>query len=185
MPYRETESDVAPTESFMSGSANPDEFSHGLLRETSESFEDWLGDLQASPSSDQADLVYPPIGPREINFEGTLRVDGYMAGVVRSAQGTLIVSAAGEVDGVVLVDVALIQGCVRGDIRAATKVEIGSAGRVIGDIETLELMIQPGATFEGRCALLPRPKKSPDTAVDENERAEADVEGDLIAAPAS
>lgn len=174
MPYSETESDVAATESFMSGSVNPDEFSHGLLRETSESFEDWLGDLHASP-------VYTP---REINFEGTLRVDGYMAGVVRSAQGTLIVSEAGEIDGDVFVDVAMIQGCVRGDMRAATKVEIGSAGRVIGDIETLELMIQPGATFEGRCALLPRPKESADTAVDENERAEAG-ESDLIMTAAS
>lgn len=182
MPYSETESDVAATESFMSGSVNPDEFSRGLLRETSESFEDWLGDLHASQSPDQAHI--PVYTPREISFEGTLRVDGYMAGVVRSAQGTLIISEAGEVDGDVFVDVAMIQGCVRGDIRAATKVELGSAGRVIGDIETLELVIQPGAMFEGRCALLPRPKKSADAAVDETARAEAG-DGDLITTAAS
>lgn len=185
MPYGETESDMAATESLLSGSVNSDEFSRGLLRETSDSFEDWLGDLHPQSSDQTNTPVYTPREPREINFEGTLRVDGYMAGVVRSEQGTLMITEAGEIDGDVVVAVAMIHGCVRGDIRAANKVELGSAGRVIGDIETLELMIQPGAMFEGRCALLPTPRKSADLPADENELAEEDGQGDLIMTAAS
>ena len=91
----------------------------------------------------------PP--PREIAFEGTLRINGYVAGVVRSHEGDLIVDATGEVDADIFVNYAKIYGCVRGDIRATEKVELGGSARVVGDIETLALSIQPGAVFEGRC----------------------------------
>lgn len=166
MSYHEPESDLAPNRLFLNRSVSSDEFTKSLLRETNESFKDWLGNDGSTPadSSLRSAPAYTPKEPREISFEGTLRVDGYLAGVVRSPEGTLVLSDAGEIDGNVIVKVARIYGCVRGDIRAATKVELGSDSRVIGDIETLELSIQPGAVFEGRCALLPAPKKSPKAA---------------------
>jgi cytoskeletal protein CcmA (bactofilin family) len=55
---------------------------------------------------------------------------------------------------------------VRGDIHATGKVELGSTSRVIGDIETPELAIQPGAVFEGRCAFPPSTRADqPDLSV--------------------
>jgi cytoskeletal protein CcmA (bactofilin family) len=72
--------------------------------------------------------------------------------LVCSEQGTLIVAQDGVVDGDISVGAAIIDGSVRGDIRAANRVAFGIAARVIGDIETPELSIQPGAVFEGRCA---------------------------------
>jgi len=109
-----------------------------LLRETNTSFREWL--TQA----------FEPA--KEISFEGTLRVDAYIAGQIHSDDGKLILSAGGTIDGDLFVREALIDGTVRGDIHGTGRVELGSSGRVIGDIETAQLVIQPGATFQGRCA---------------------------------
>jgi cytoskeletal protein CcmA (bactofilin family) len=128
----------------------------GLARDADEGFEDWLNVSEASqtetdhPATNQSDVALPA-QPREIAFEGTLRINGYAAGIIRSNEGRLIVEAAGEVDADISVHDATIYGCVRGDIRAKRKVELGGSARVVGDIETVALSIAPGAVFEGRC----------------------------------
>ena len=128
----------------------------GLARNTDESFKDWLnvGDTSQNetdhPATIQSDVALPA-QPREIAFEGTLRINGYVAGVIRSNEGSLTVEAAGEVDADIWVHDATIYGCVRGDIHAKQKVELGGSARVVGDIETVALSIEPGAVFEGRC----------------------------------
>jgi cytoskeletal protein CcmA (bactofilin family) len=112
-----------------------------LLRETNLSFREWLAPL----SEPLQDIV----------FEGTLHVGAYMAGTIRSGAGTLVLMAVGTIDGDVFVREAIIHGTVRGDIHGIDRVELGSPARVIGDIETAQLQIQPGATFQGRCAFTP------------------------------
>lgn len=126
----------------------------GLVRGTDEVIEDWLNVSDTSqnetlPPTDQSDVVLP--AQREITFEGTLRINGYAAGIIRSNEGSLIVEADGEIDADISVHDATIYGCVRGEIRAKRKVELGGSARVIGDIETVALSIEPGAVFEGRC----------------------------------
>ena len=112
--------------------------------------------LSSEVTSEPVDhKLFPQASPlREIGFEGSLRVDGYMAGLIRSGDGRLIVNGGGVIDGDVSVKEALINGTVRGEIRATARVELGSSARVIGDIETPELFIQPGAVFEGRCTFV-------------------------------
>lgn len=124
-------------------------------RDADDGFEDWLNvsdTPQNKPdhsSKNQSDAAQPQ--PREITFEGTLRISGYVAGVICSNEGSLIVEAAGELDADISVHDATIYGCLRGDIRARQRVTIGGSGRVVGDIETVALSIEPGAVFEGRC----------------------------------
>lgn len=125
-------------------------------RDADEGFADWLNVSDASQtetdhSTQNQTKVALPAEPREITFEGVLRLNGYAAGVIRSKEGSLIVEAAGEVDADISVHDATIHGCVRGDIRAKQRVIIGGSGRVVGDIETVALSIEPGALFEGRC----------------------------------
>jgi cytoskeletal protein CcmA (bactofilin family) len=127
------------------------------VRDTDEGFEDWLnvGTSQNEidhPATNQSDIA--PAQSREITFEGTLRINGYVAGVIRSHDGRLIVEAAGELDADISVRDVTIYGCVRGDIRAKQKVELRGSARVVGDIETVALSIEPGAVFEGRCIFL-------------------------------
>lgn len=124
---------------------------------------------EIDPLADQSAVGSVP-EPREITFEGTLRINGYAAGVIRSSEGSLIVDADGEVDADISVHDATIHGCVRGDIRAKQKVELGGSARVVGDIETVALSIEPGAVFEGRCIFVQAPAAAdssiaPDSAV--------------------
>jgi cytoskeletal protein CcmA (bactofilin family) len=139
-----------------------------LSSDPSSHFENWLStlkpnqvpDAEVAGPADPTAIDYRPEQPREIKFEGTLSVDGYLAGRVSSAAGTLIATAGGEIDADVSVNVAIICGKVRGDIKAATRVELGSTARVIGDIETPSLSLHPGAVFEGRCTFLPDPQET-------------------------
>jgi hypothetical protein len=128
----------------------------GVARDAPEGLEDWLNGSEASPietnhPATNKSEVAPPAPPREIAFEGTLRINGYAAGIIRSDEGRLIVDAGGEIDADISVHDARIYGCVRGDIRAKQKVELAGSARVVGDIETVALSIEPGAVFKGRC----------------------------------
>ena len=132
MPSREVQTIVADDAACPISSA----VEVDLLRETSLSFRAWLAESS---------------GPvKEIAFEGTLRVDAYVAGLMRSAGGKLVLTEGGTIDGDLFVREAVIDGTVRGDIHTE-RVELGSSARVIGDIETAQLQIHPGATFQGRC----------------------------------
>ncbi|PYS89937.1 MAG: hypothetical protein DMF64_16205 [Acidobacteria bacterium] len=93
----------------------------------------------------------------ETNFKGMLRVDGRVSGHVRSQDGTLIVSAGGQVDADIEVAVARVNGTINGDIRASGRIEFGRTARVNGNIQTPALVIEQGAIFEGSCRMTAQP----------------------------
>jgi len=125
-------------------------------RESREAFADWLahGSLTETAPPEPTPAMPETVTDREIAFEGTLRINGYLAGVIRSRQGTLMLEAEGEVDADVFVNRVVIHGRLRGDIHASEHVRLGGSARVTGDIETVTLSIEPGAVFEGRCIFL-------------------------------
>lgn len=86
----------------------------------------------------------------DINFSGGMRVDGVLKGKVRS-EGSLIIGASGMIDAEISVRNISINGEFRGIIRASDRVEIHKDGKVFGDIYSPCLIIEAGATFEGRC----------------------------------
>ena len=132
-------------------------------------FERWLDSVKADPYSPLFELVSAeeiqrldqpssPLAthsqlatPCEMSFKGTLHIDGYFTGNVRSARGTLVLEQDGEINTDIEVGVAVIHGTVVGNIKARRRIELGSAARVIGDLYTPALMVQPGAIFEGKC----------------------------------
>jgi cytoskeletal protein CcmA (bactofilin family) len=132
-----------------------------FLPDTSRYFEAWLENLKPALERNK-NLAQPghlavddAPAPGEFRFEGTLRVDGYAAGFLRSLTGTLIVGESGEVEANIVVAIAIIDGFLRGDIYATERVELGSHARVFGKIESPTLSIAPGAVFEGECHFLP------------------------------
>src|SRR5216684_1901080 len=155
-------SKIIAGESSLNRSADSGEFS-GLLPNTSHYFDAWLESIQPCLASEQNPIpaaetlptpkhvLGPPPVPGEFRFEGTLRVDCYVTGLMRSQTGTLTVTETGEVDADLFVAVAIIDGLVQGDIKATERVELDSSARVIGNIETPSLLIQSGAVFEGQC----------------------------------
>ena len=93
----------------------------------------------------------------ETNFKGMLRVDGRVSGRIGSQDGTLIVSAGGQVNADIEVAVAKINGTVNGDIHARDRIEFGRTARVSGNIHTPALVIEQGAIFEGSCRMTAQP----------------------------
>lgn len=90
----------------------------------------------------------------ETNFQSMLRVDGHLTGKVHSDNGTLVIGTDGQVDADIEVSAAVINGTVNGDIVAGEKIELGRAAKVVGNITTPQLVIEPGAVFEGSCHML-------------------------------
>lgn len=86
----------------------------------------------------------------ELNFRNTMRIDGKFKGKINS-QNVLIVGETAEIKGEIHVSNVSINGKVSGKIVADKKVEIHSKGKVYCDIDTLKLVIEDGAFFQGNC----------------------------------
>jgi len=151
-------SDPVVEDSPLNGPSTSPEFANVLT----DTFTAWLEDLKPALEADK-DIVpavedEPPVG--ELRFEGTLRVDCYVTGRLRSLTGTLFVSETGEIESEIFVATAIIDGVMHGDIHATERVELQSHARVFGYIESPALAIQPGAVFAGQCDFLPLPFES-------------------------
>ena len=90
----------------------------------------------------------------ETSFQAMLRVDGHLTGKVNSEKGTLIIGTDGQVDADIEVMSAVVNGTVNGDITASEKIELGRAAKVVGNITSPQVVIEPGAIFEGSCHML-------------------------------
>lgn len=90
----------------------------------------------------------------ETNFQSMLRVDGHLTGKVNSENGTLVIGTDGRVDADIEVLSAVVNGTVNGDVVASERVELGRASKVVGNITTPQIVIEPGAIFEGSCHML-------------------------------
>jgi cytoskeletal protein CcmA (bactofilin family) len=123
-----------------------------------DTFDAWLENLRPALELDKS--TEPAQQPGELKFEGTLRIDCYVTGRLRSLTGTLIVSETAEVESDVFVANAIIDGIMHGDIYASERVELQSHAKVFGDIETPALVVQTGARLEGQCRFLPSPSLS-------------------------
>jgi cytoskeletal protein CcmA (bactofilin family) len=86
----------------------------------------------------------------ELTFKGSFRIDGNFKGTIIS-DSMLVVGDQGKVEADVRVGYLVINGEIKGNIRASDKVEIHSRGRVIGTIVTPKLMVQEGAYLEANC----------------------------------
>jgi len=97
----------------------------------------------------------------EISFTNGLRVEGTIKGTVRS-EALLEIGPGGVVDADVHIRKISVDGEFRGVIHASDRVEIRKNGKVFGEIFSPCLIIEAGATFDGRCNMSdekPKPAK--------------------------
>ena len=88
----------------------------------------------------------------KLNFEGTLRIEGVFSGEIHS-DSVLVVGEGAKVSAIVDVGTIVINGEVRGNVRAKTGVEIRHPGRLLGNVEAPSLIIEKGVIFEGSCKM--------------------------------
>src|SRR5689334_15584172 len=78
----------------------------------------------------------------QIVFDSISRVHGVLVGEVQAKEGsTLVLCESALVEGRVHADTLMVDGYVRGDIQARTRVVISQTGRVIGNIKTPSLIL--------------------------------------------
>jgi cytoskeletal protein CcmA (bactofilin family) len=88
----------------------------------------------------------------KLSFATPTRIEGKLKGEVR-ATDLLVIGPQAIVQASVMAEKLVVLGEVRGQVQSANRVEICSGGRLYGDIETRALVVQEGATFEGRCKM--------------------------------
>jgi cytoskeletal protein CcmA (bactofilin family) len=74
----------------------------------------------------------------DVEFTGGFHVDGYVKGNVMASKdpnSVLTISERGCVEGAVMVPHVLLNGTVKGDVRATERVELGARARVIGNVQ--------------------------------------------------
>jgi cytoskeletal protein CcmA (bactofilin family) len=89
----------------------------------------------------------------DIEFTGGFHVDGYVKGNVeglKDAAAVLSISESGCVEGSVVVPHLLLNGVVRGDVRATERVELGPGARVIGNVQYKLIEMAIGAEVNGK-----------------------------------
>ncbi|HET7758057.1 MAG TPA: polymer-forming cytoskeletal protein [Steroidobacteraceae bacterium] len=96
----------------------------------------------------------------DIDFQGGMHLDGEVTGSVRSGSApdsTLSVSVTGAIEGSVEVPNVLLEGRVKGDIRAREHIVLGASARVEGDVYYGVIEMTVGAQILGRLVRLPPP----------------------------
>jgi cytoskeletal protein CcmA (bactofilin family) len=83
-----------------------------------------------------------------LTVTGILRLDGNACGKIRADE--VILGATAVMNGDVLARKIIVGGRVEGSLRATDLVEIGSKGKVKGDIYTNKLVVIEGGEFNGR-----------------------------------
>ena len=95
-----------------------------------------------------------------ISFTGGLRVDGEVNGNIVAVPGkpsTLVLSEHGRVNGEISVTHLMLNGEVKGPVRASEYLELQSKAKVVGSVHYKTLEIQLGAVVEGRLLHMPDP----------------------------
>ena len=87
-------------------------------------------------------------------YEGRVRLEGSLKGRI-IGEDVLVVGPSAEIEADLDVGtLILLGGTIVGNVVARELVELHAPGRMIGDIVTPRLFIDPGVTFEGRCTMV-------------------------------
>lgn len=91
----------------------------------------------------------------KIRSQGSVRVDGKLVGDVTASE-SIAVGLSGEVEGNVTGRNVTVGGKIRGAVSASEKVIFEGNSVVRGDVRASKLIIDEGATFDGRVAMSER-----------------------------
>jgi cytoskeletal protein CcmA (bactofilin family) len=93
----------------------------------------------------------------DVVFSGGLHLDGSVSGSVKAQDETpsrLVVSETGVVEGSVVAQTVDLNGAVKGDIVASTRVVLGARARVEGNLHYGAIEMASGAQINGKLVKL-------------------------------
>ena len=86
------------------------------------------------------------------NSQSNIRVDGTVTGTINT-KGRLVVGPKGRIEGDVICNNAEVEGVIEGKIKVNELLALRATAKILGDIHTGKLAIEPGATFTGTCSM--------------------------------
>jgi len=104
-------------------------------------------------------------------FEGLVRLDGKFDGEVFS-EDVLIIGETAVIKAGISVGTLIVDGEVRGNVSATSKIEIHSTSKLYGNITTPALVIQEDGLFDGSCKM----EGGEEAAAEEASQAESSIE---------
>ncbi|MHC1708470.1 MAG: polymer-forming cytoskeletal protein [Bacteroidales bacterium] len=87
-----------------------------------------------------------------ITSNGDIRIDGTLIGSIQS-KGKVVVGPTGIVEGEIVCQNADLSGNVKAQVSVTELMTLKSTSRLVGDVKTSKLAIEPGAMFTGSCKM--------------------------------
>ncbi|MCE9599334.1 MAG: polymer-forming cytoskeletal protein [Spirochaetia bacterium] len=87
-----------------------------------------------------------------LQFKKNLKISGSFRGKIQTA-GHLIVGAGAHVEADVEAAFITIEGELKGNLQAGKKLEIKKSAKLVGDVRTADLHVEPGSHFTGSCIM--------------------------------
>ncbi|HLP71300.1 MAG TPA: polymer-forming cytoskeletal protein [Bacteroidales bacterium] len=88
----------------------------------------------------------------DINSSGDIRIDGTVTGTL-NIKGKVVIGPTGKIKGEVICKNSEISGVIEGRISVSQLLNLKASSRILGDISTSKLSIEPGAKFSGNCKM--------------------------------
>ena len=110
-----------------------------------------IGNKNAGPEGSAINLI--GVGTQiigDIISSGDVRIDGNLNGNIK-LNGRLVVGPNGKIEGNVICQNADISGEVKGTVEVVEMLALKATAKILGDIITGKLGIEPGAVFTGSC----------------------------------
>lgn len=86
----------------------------------------------------------------DIQSSGDFRIDGILNGNI-TLNGRLVIGPNGKIEGNVICQNADISGEIKGKVQVAEMLALKTTAKILGDIVTGKISIEPGAVFTGTC----------------------------------
>lgn len=86
----------------------------------------------------------------DINSNGDVRIDGTLKGNL-TISGKLVIGPSGSIEGNVICQNADISGEIHGKVTVTELLSLKASAKLLGDIVTGKISIEPNATFTGTC----------------------------------
>jgi len=87
-----------------------------------------------------------------ITADSDYRIDGMIEGEL-NCSGKVVIGEAGRIKGTVNCQNAEILGLMDGKINCSQQLCLRASGKIHGDVQTKTLIVEPGAIFNGSCAM--------------------------------
>lgn len=88
----------------------------------------------------------------DIISNGDIRIDGTVTGTL-NIKGKVVIGPTGRIKGEIVCKNSEISGVVDGKLTVGQLLNLKSSSRILGDISTSKLSIEPGAKFSGNCKM--------------------------------